>query len=282
MFLHNKILNTLGVLHEDKIEKLIIPHLSKGKRGFKSRVDLVKVVALIFKRLKTGCQWRELPVKEYLPEGEITWQGIYYYFNKWSKDDSWKQVWISLLKTYKNKLDLSSIQLDGSHTISKRGGEKVGYQGRKKSKTTNSLFLSDNNGQMLAVSNPQSGEHNDLFKINELFNELTAILTQAEIDIRGLFMNADAGFDKEEFRAVCKEKEIEANICPNERNKKEPDVDYQYFDELLYKRRIKIEHANAWMDSFKALLIRYETKAKNWISLQWMALIILFSKKLKV
>ena len=119
-----------------------------------------------------------------------------------------------------------------------------------------------------------------MFKINELFNEITAILTQAEIDIRGLFMNADAGFDKEEFRNVCKDKEIEANICPNERNKKEPDVDYQYFDELLYKRRTKIEHANAWMDSFKALLIRYEAKARNWISLQWIALIILFSKKL--
>ena len=95
-------------------------------------------------------------------------------------------------------------------------------------------------------------------------------------------MNADAGFDKEEFKEVCRDKEIEANICPNERKKKETDVDYQYFDELLYKRRIKIEHANEWMDSFKVLLIRYETKEKNWISLQQMALIILFFKKLKV
>ena len=42
----------------------------------------------------------------------------------------------------------------------------------------------------------------------------------------GLFMNADAGFDKEEFKEVCRDKEIEANICPNERKKKETDVDY--------------------------------------------------------
>ena len=153
-----------------------MPHLSKGKRRFKSRIDLVEVVALIFKGLKTDCKSRELSVKEYLPGGNITWKGIYY-FNKWGKDDSCKQVWIFLLKNYKNKLDLSRIQLDGSHTMAKRGGEEVGYQGRKKSKTTNSLFLSDNNGQLLAVSNYQSGKHNDLFKNNELFNELTAILT---------------------------------------------------------------------------------------------------------
>ena len=88
-------------------------------------------------------------------------------------------------------------------------------------------------------------------------------------------MNADAGFDKEEFRAVCKYKKIEANICPNGQNKMERDINYQQ----LYKRSIKNEHANAWMDSFKALLIKYkEINGKKWISLQWMALIILFSK----
>ena len=125
-----------------------------------------------------------------------------------------------MLKNYKNKLDLSSIQLDGRHTIAKRGAEEISYQGRKKSNSTNSLFLSDNNGQTLAVGNPQSGEHNDLFKINELFNELAAILPHFEIDIRGLFMNTDTGFDKEEFREVCRDKEIEADICPNERNKR--------------------------------------------------------------
>jgi hypothetical protein len=59
--------------------------------------------------------------KRILFENEITWQGVYYYYNKWSKDDSWKRVWISILRDYKQLLDLSSIQLDGSHTIAKRG-----------------------------------------------------------------------------------------------------------------------------------------------------------------
>ena len=46
---------------------------------------------------------------------------------------------------------------------------------------------------------------------------------------------------------VCKDKEIVANIYPNGRNEKGPGIDHAYFDELLYKRRIKIEQINEWM-----------------------------------
>ena len=239
--------NLPGILNEDKIEKWILPHLSKGKRGFRPRVNLAKVVLLILKRLKTGCQWRELPVREYFRDEEITWQGVYYHFNKWSRDGSWKKVWIALLKEHRCELDLSCIQLDGSHTPAKNGGEAVGYQGRKACNTTNSLFLCDNQAQMLSVSYPQCGEHNDLYSIAQLFNELTEVLHSAGIDTNGLFLNADPGFDSEQFRQVCSEQNIEANIKENPRNKKKPDEQYQYFDEQLYKRRTKIEHANAWM-----------------------------------
>ena len=123
-----------------------MPHLSKGKRGFSTKYDFVKIIQLIVKRLKTGCQWRELSVKEYFGKQKICWQSIYYYFNKWSKDGSFRKIWIQLLISNKRILDMSSVQLDGSHTRSRMGGEAVGYQGRKKSKTTNSVFLCDNQG----------------------------------------------------------------------------------------------------------------------------------------
>lgn len=236
---------------------------------------------LILKRLKTGCQWRELSIREYFEEGETCWQSIYYYFNKWSEDGSFKRVWTALLKQYKSALDLSSIQIDGSHTPAKNGGAAVGYQGRKSCKTSNSLFLCDNKGQMLSVSTTQSGEHNDLYEVVTLFKELLQPLKDADIDCGGLFMNADAGFDNVALRAACKEEEIQANIKTNPRNKIIAN-EYVYFDELLYKRRTKIEHANAWMDAFKALLIRFETKISTWMTLQWMAFIVRFCRKLSL
>ena len=121
----------VGIINEDKVRHLIIPFLSVGKRGFKSKVCLVKVFLLVLKRMKTGCQWRELSIKEYFLEGEVCWQTIYYYFQKWSMDGSFKLVWINLLRQHKKQLDLSSVQLDGSHTPCKRGGLAVGCQSIK-------------------------------------------------------------------------------------------------------------------------------------------------------
>ena len=75
---------------KDTINKWIISFLSVGKRGFKSNFDLASIFLLILKRLKTGVQWRELPIEVYFEKGEISWQNVYYYFNKWSKDGSFQ------------------------------------------------------------------------------------------------------------------------------------------------------------------------------------------------
>ena len=76
---------------KDTINKWIISFLSVGKRGFKSNFDLASIFLLILKRLKTGVQWRELPIESYFEKGEISWQNVYYYFNKWSKDGSFQR-----------------------------------------------------------------------------------------------------------------------------------------------------------------------------------------------
>ena len=65
------------------------------------------------------------------------------------------------ISKHKHLLDMSSIQLEGMHTLTKRGGETVGYQGRKKCKTSNMLIITDNQGVPLSCSNPISGNHND-------------------------------------------------------------------------------------------------------------------------
>jgi transposase len=84
------------------------------------------------------------------------------------------------------------------------------------------------------------------------------------------------------LKQICIDNEIELNIKLNLRNQKQKSNQYWYFDEQLYKRRTKIEHANAWMDTFKALLIRYEKLLETWMAMQWLALITIFCRKLKV
>jgi len=272
----------LEVLSKDKIEALILPHVSKGKRGTEPRIEMWQVVSAILYRLKTGCQWRQLPVKQFFDDKIITWQGVYYHFRKWSSDGSFKEVWIKLLAAYHPLLDLSSLQLDGSQTLCKNGGEAVGYQGRKKANTCNALFFCDNEGLPLAMATPQGGQQHDLHDIQTLFEELCQVLTGAGIELRGVFMNADSGFDAEILRQVCIEKELEANIYFNPRYKRNKEGEsYLYFDEDLYKRRFVIERMNAWLDGFKALLIRFETKVNTWMALHLLAFITILSRKIK-
>ena len=272
----------MEVLSKDTIEQWIVPYLSIGRRGTKVNVELWRIVAAILYRLKSGCQWSMLPVGQFFTSAKkLTVAGVYHHFSKWVKDGSFRKAWIELLKANAAVLDLSCMQLDGSHTPAKRGGEHIGYQGRKSSKTTNALFLSDNQGLPLAIATPQSGNHHDLHDIQTLFDELCKILEEAKIDLRGIFLNADSGFDAQILREQCSNKQIEANIEVNERNKQENlSTDYVYFDDLLYKRRFVVERMNAWIDSFKALLIRFETSVKAWMQLHFLAFCVLLCRKL--
>jgi transposase len=272
----------MEILPKDTLDKYILPNLSVGERGKECSKELIRaVVELILYRLKTGCQWRMLPLQQFFTTETLSWQGVYYHFREWVKDGSWTKVWIGILSAHKDKLDLSSVQLDGSHTLCRQGGEAVGYQGRKKANTTNVLFLADNQGQMLACASPQAGQHHDLFDIQTLFEELCGMLTKAGIDMKGLFLNADAGFDSQELRKLCKQKQIEANIAFNPRKGATDSEEYVYFDEVLYKCRTVIEHANAWIDSFKALLIRFEKKTTTWLALLLLAFSVRFLRKIK-
>ena len=177
----------MEVLDKVTIESWILPHLSVGERGKDIKVEMTALIEAILYKLKTGCQWRQLPVKQFFDEAKLTWQGVYYHFNEWRRDGSWKRVWLNVLRRNKRFLDLSSIQLDGSHTRAQNGGQALAYQGRKAAKTTTSLFLADNTGVMLACATPQAGNHHDLFEIEQLFEELCSLLESARINLKDCF-----------------------------------------------------------------------------------------------
>ena len=58
----------MEVLHKDIIRTWLLPHLSVGSRGPQLKADLLEVVEAILYKLKTGCQWRQLPVKQFFTE----------------------------------------------------------------------------------------------------------------------------------------------------------------------------------------------------------------------
>lgn len=267
------------ILDKDMIEKEIIPYLPNSKRGFPPTVPLSQIVNAILYKLKTGVHWHLLPVSALFGEKVLSWQSVYYHFRKWSVSGAWKDCWVEILNRHRSDLNLSSVDIDGSHTTAIRGGEQVGYQGRKRRMTTNALYLTDRQGIPLAMSEPVAGNHNDLYDIEVQFEVVTATLKEADIPIKGLFLNADAGFDSKSFRESCDKEEINANICFNKRNGN-GDRD-EYFDQKLYDQRYAVERTNAWMDSYRSLLNRFDTTNESWKGFNYLAFIAIALKKFK-
>lgn len=141
-----------------------------------------------------------LPVKALFSHEPLSWQGVYYHFNAWGKQGAWKNRWFSSLRLHRRTLDLSSVQLDGSHTPAKNGGAAIGYQARKAGRLTNALFLADNQGLPRAVATPQAGNQHDTFELERVFAELCNLLEAAELRLEGLFLNADKAFDVSSLR----------------------------------------------------------------------------------
>lgn len=264
-------------MRKGEITKYFVQYLPKMIRGRKLKVKMWRIVKAILYKLKTGIQWNEMPMREFFGFTRYSWRSVYYHFNKWSASGVWLSCYKRLLKDYRAKLDLSLINFDGTHSPAKRGGEAVGYQGRKKCKTTNMLILTDRQGVPIGWSEPISGQHHDSYQLRKTASEIFDEMQNSGLSCQGLFLNADSGFDVQEFREECDARGIIGNIDFNKRNGT-PKNDY-LFDNELYKLRFSVEQLNAWVDGFKTLRIRYETKANNWLALHALAFSIIFIRK---
>ena len=266
-----------AVLDKDTIKNRIRPYLSVAKRGFTSKYDLTDVVNAILYKLKSGCQWRMLPMGHLFTGEPPSFITVFKHYRKWCKNGDWEAAFRGNVRG--DKVDLSLSHIDGSHTPAYRGGEKVEYQGRKRRSATNALYFVDRQGLPLAMSEPQSGNHTDLSEIKDRIDEIAAQLSAAGIAVDGLFSNLDAGFDGENLRIALGSHGIISNVCPNKRNGTDSSEKYM-FDEEMYKERWVVERTNAWMDGFKAIPVRFDTTISSWKSWNFLAFLVIFLKKI--
>src|SRR3954464_2824506 len=117
-------------LTEEQFTEHILPYLRTAQRGYVSKIALYKIFNYMLYRVHTGCQWHQIPIAQdaAAPERkEISWWAVYYHFRKWSRDGSLKRLWQHSVQFIKDKLDLSVLNMDGSHAIAKKGGQAVAY-----------------------------------------------------------------------------------------------------------------------------------------------------------
>lgn len=170
-------------------------------------------------------------------------------------------MWQASIQTIHSDLDLSQLNLDGTHAIAKKGGESVAYQGRKRAKTSNILPITDGRGYIVASTGVIAGNHNDAFNLQTHLQAAFKSIKRLDLTITGAFFNADSAFDTRAARKVCFNHGVIPNIAENRRNRKTPKRGRKrLFNADVYRQRFTNERSFAWVDKFRALLIRFDRK----------------------
>ncbi len=124
-------MNTLPIkISESDFEKYILPNLSHKVGHNRQKVSYHYIFNTILFVLKSGCSWRTLQ----LTNQDVTWQNIYYHYSKWSKDGSFTKLFEASRSDIREIVALECLQLDGSHTPSKKGAKKSNIKVEKHQK----------------------------------------------------------------------------------------------------------------------------------------------------
>ena len=88
--------------------------------------------------------------------------------------------------------------------------------------------------------------------------------------MRGAY--ADSAFDTLESRKVLFNHRLKPNIPENKRNRKKAKPGpKRMFNSAVYARRFTAERSFAWIDKFRALLIRYDRRDIYFLSAHYIA-----------
>ena len=234
----------------------------KDKR--KRKHTLREIFDALFYLLKTGCQWRMLPL--HFP----SWKLVYYYFSKWKNDGTIElihELLRSKTRLKAGKEESPSIGIIDSQSVktTRIGGLNRGIDGGKKTKGRKRHIIVDTMGLLLAVVVHAANEH----------DSKAAPLVIAEL--RGRFSRivkiiADGG-----YRGVLIENTRKAFGWAVEIVLRS-DTSTKF--EVLPKRWI-VERTFAWFESYRRLSKDFEYQTETSQAMIQLAMIKLMLNRIK-
>jgi len=134
------------------IEKILNDQKRKRKHSLREIFNAIMYL------LKTGCQWRMLPID--FPK----WELVYYYYSRWKNEgvfEELNEILRNMLREQKGKHLSPSVGLIDSQSVktTRIGGEARGYDGGKKIKGRKRHIITDTNGWLLSVVIHAANEH---------------------------------------------------------------------------------------------------------------------------
>jgi hypothetical protein len=121
------------------------------------------------------------------------------------------------------------------------------------------LAITDNNGYVLSPLPVAPVNKTDMVLLPEGLKAVKKVAKQVGLDLRGAYVNLDAGFDSTYNRKCIFNAGMIPNIKENPRNRKTPKRGRKrLFNAAIHALRTRVDRTFAWEDKFKRLLLRFE------------------------
>lgn len=246
-----------------RIQPLIPPGKPHPLGCHNPRVSDRKAMDAIFFRLRTGCQWGALNAT-----GICSSSSAHRRFQEWNQAGVFLKLWQLALAEYDELggsgplpqgIDWHWLSADGAMTKAPLAGEKTGKNPTDRGKQgTKRSLLTEGAGVPVGLS--VAGANRNDFKLLRETIAAIAIRRPAPSREQPQGMCLDKGYDFGEVRELLKEFGFTAHIrCRGEEAK-------AIKEEAGYKaRRWVVERTHSWMNRFRAVLIRWEKKADNYL-----------------
>lgn len=235
--------------------ELLRPYLAtrENNRG-RPPVNDLRVLKGILWVLRSGARWKDLP-KEY-----PSYQTCHRRFQFWVATGLLSKV----LKVLVNQLevDLSEVYVDGSFSLAKRGGAKVG----KSMKGTGSklMLLLSKNQIPVSLELHGASRHETTF--------IPSLIRNRMVRSKLARIIGDKAYDSNPLDELLKKNGIDM-IAPNRDCRKIKNQDRRKLRRM--RRRYKIERFFAWLKANRRLAIRWENNPDNFQGLITLACIVL-------
>lgn len=235
----------------EKIEPLL-PRMKKRRRraGRPPEWEWRIVLEGILWILRTGAQWAALP-ECYPPKSTV-----YDRFRFLVEKDFFRTLVEALGQELVEDgiIDLCECFIDGTFASAKKEGEAVGKT--KRGKGTKIMVICDKEGLPVSVSVASASPH-EVTLVDQTLNDRFIEETPERLI-------GDGAYDSDPLDNTLAERNIEM-IAPHKVNRV---ADTTQDGRVLrrYRRRWKVERFNAWIQSFRRVLVRHEYRVENYLA----------------
>jgi transposase len=132
--------------------------------------------------------------------------------------------------------------------------------------------MTDNHGDVLSPVPVPPVNETAMMRLPKGLQALKKGAKQGGLDLRGAYLNVDAGVDSTHHRKGMFTAGMIPNIKENPRHRKRTTRGRKrLFNAVIHALRTRVDRTFAWEDTFKRLLLRFERIQPRHVGMTWLA-----------